>query len=317
MNSCLSGVATVTLNPAIDHSIGLADFTPGALNRVVWEQLEAGGKGVNVASLLADLGLRVAVTGLLGEEGAEPFTRQFSERGIVDAFVRVSGKVRVNLKLVDLRTGEVSEVNFPGIAPRADDLVRLKSALDGLLAENDCIVVAGSLPPGLPASYCRDLVLHLQAAGMRVVVDGSGEALRLAIDATPWMIKPNVAELEDLVGEKLPQQKARLRAARRLHERGVTHVVVSMGPAGALFVSGEQALHAQPPAVEIKTTVGAGDALVAGFLAGERRGAPLAACARLATACALARITCPNARLSASAIDDWARRVQVSPIGDD
>ncbi|EXI92381.1 MAG: Tagatose-6-phosphate kinase [Candidatus Accumulibacter sp. BA-94] len=208
------GIATVTLHPAIDHSVLIRGFASGRLNRVLSEQCDPGGKGVNVASFLADLRLRVTATGLLGRENAGVFEQLFAERGITDAFVRIPGKTRVNIKILDETAAEGTEINFPGPAASADCLAALTRAFDALLPDHDCFILSGSVPAGVPAAFCPDLIRRLKVAGKRVLLDSSGDALRHGIAAGPWAIKPNLAELEELVGEPLRDEPTVIRAAR-------------------------------------------------------------------------------------------------------
>ena len=298
----LPAIATITLNPAIDQSVAIPDFTAGSVNRVTWEQSDPGGKGVNVASFLADLGFRVAVTGLLGRDNAGVFEQLFAGKGMTDAFVRVPGKTRVNVKIIDEVSSAITDINFPGPTATPEHLAVLAQRIDALIADHDCFVLSGSVPAGVPATYTPDLVHRLKAAGKRVLLDSSGNPLREGIVAAPWAIKPNIAELEELVGAPLPDEAAVIAAARQLLAEGLGCVVVSMGEQGALFITADECLQAIPPEVEVKSTVGAGDAMVAGFVAGTLRGWTLADCARLATASALGALTQLGPRLPSAAI---------------
>lgn len=132
-----NGIATVTLNPAIDQSVAIADFTAGEVNRVDWEQSDPGGKGVNVASFLADLGFRVAVTGLLGSENAVAFDRLFAQKGMTDGFVRIAGKTRVNVKIIDEAQHRITDINFPGQSASADDIAALREKLAALMPDHE------------------------------------------------------------------------------------------------------------------------------------------------------------------------------------
>lgn len=309
------GVFTLTLNPAIDHSIGLSQLLPGGLNRVVWEKTTAGGKGVNVAAFLADLGCRVTAGGLLGADNADLFQRLFLERGIGDVFVRLPGRTRVNLKLIDEHSQTVTEINFPGQPVATEHLGELQRTIDAQLAGHAFCIVSGSLPAGVPVEYYAGLIARLTTAGRRVLLDSSGQPLRCAIVARPWAIKPNHAELEELVGRPLPDRAALSAAARAIVEQGVHQVIVSLGRYGALFVSAKRCLHAKPPAVAVRTTVGAGDALVAGFIAGCLRGLDDDACARLAIAVAGGVLGEPGARLPGeAAIEALMARVELSQV---
>ncbi len=273
---------TITLNPAIDRTITIANFEAGKVNRVQGEYLNAGGKGVNVASSLADAGHKVAVTGFLGRENATVFERLFARKRISDHFVRLEGETRVGIKITDPVLKETTDINFPGAEPLPSDLAALRSAVDQIDAE--WFVIAGSLPPGVETTIYRDLTQSLKTRGQKVALDTSGETLNHAIEALPAFIKPNIHELEGLVGRALPSREAVVAAARELVARGIEMVVVSMGEQGACFIGAEGVIFATPPAIEVRSTVGAGDAMVAGVLSAKLRGLPLADVARLSTA---------------------------------
>ena len=284
-------VVTVTPNPALDWTLTIPGFTAGAVNRVTAQRTRAGGKGVNVAARLAAHGHRVAATGFLGRDNAAPFEALLGDLGIEDRFVRLDGATRVGIKIVDPDGAETTDVNFPGLAPDDTELLALDDTLAALGAAGArWAVLAGSLPPGVPATFYADATRALREAGCRVALDTSGDALRHAIDARPQLVKPNVHELEALVGTPLPTRDLVIAAARDLVRRGVELVVVSMGADGALFVREGEAVLAVPPTVAVGSTVGAGDAMVAGTVSGLLRGLPLGETAQLATAFSVAAI---------------------------
>lgn len=282
------GIVTVTLNPAIDVSLGIADFQVGGLNRVAWERSEPGGKGVNVAAFLAELGVPATVTGLLGADNAAQFEAMFAAKSITDRFVRIPGRVRSNIKIIERPGKPVTEVNFPGPAADAAALQALWGLLVCLAGDNEWFVLAGSAPGGVPVEFLAELVAMLKSHGRRVLLDASAEHLRLGLAAGPHWAKPNLVELEAALGRRLANEAEICAGARELIEAGVGGVVVSLGPRGALFLNAEQALMAQAPALEPLTTVGAGDAMVAGLMLGLLRDEPLDELARLASATAAA-----------------------------
>lgn len=309
-------IVTVTLNPSIDQTVCIPDFSPGAVNRVAWEQSDAGGKGVNVACCLAAFGYTVAVTGLLGSANQALFLRLFAERRLIDRFVRVAGQTRVNVKVVDHIRQQVTDINFPGIATNAEDCSRLSAAIATLIGEGaEMFVLSGSVPAGARPSIYRELVAQLKACGRRVVVDTSGEALARAIEAVPNVIKPNIEELAALVGSPLADEAAIVAAARHLQARGIDLVAVSMGSQGALFVSADAVIHAIPPVVAIRSTVGAGDAMVAGIVHSLVRNLGAEDSARLATAFSLGALGEIGPRLPpGDVIEAFARQVEIRPV---
>lgn len=284
----IANIVTLTLNASIDQTARVPNFTAGEVNRVTWEQSDAGGKGVNVASFLADFGHALAVTGLLGEGNQQLFVRLFAEKGLIDRFVRVPGQTRVNVKVVDDVLDQVTDINFPGVSVDGAAVAAVTAAVMTLVDEGAKVfVLSGSLPAGVPTTIYRDLTASLKARGRTVVLDTSGEGLAHAIAAGPDVIKPNILELTELVGHPLEGDAAIVAAARGLRQQGIDLVAVSMGGRGAIFVDGGEAVHAEPPRVAIKSTVGAGDAMVAGIVHGSLQGLGGEDRARLATAFSL------------------------------
>lgn len=307
----LHDVATVTLNPAIDRTVSVANLGLGAVNRAELVGDRAGGKGVNVAAALSEQGHRAVALGFLGHENEAVFTAFFSALGVQDRCLRLPGSTRTGIKIIDPVRGETTDLNFPGLAPGAADLETLMRQLDTLDAR--WCVLAGSLPPGVSADFYALATRRLNARGVRVALDTSGEALGEAIAARPEIIKPNVHELSALVGRELADEAAVVGAARDLIAGGVSLVAVSRGAEGAVFVSADEVVTARPPAIAVRSTVGAGDAMVAGIVAAQLRGLPLAECARLATAFSLFALTRAEAGPDArAAVAAFAGRVKIS-----
>ncbi len=283
-------VVTVTINPAIDHTVAIPNFRAGEVNRVQFSQLDPGGKGINVASFLADWGQLATATGFLGRDNDEIFRKFFTQKDIEDRCVRIAGHTRTGVKIMDEALRQTTDINFPGETPAPADIEDLFGILRELAATREWFVLAGSIPAGVSPGIYREMVTLL--AGKKVALDTSGEGFRQAVTAGPWLIKPNVHELEEFVGEPLTSQAAILKVARDLIDRhGISCVIVSMGKDGALFVEGGEIIWAVPPLVEVKSTVGAGDAMVAGAVAGKLAGLPLMECARLATAFSMNTLT--------------------------
>ena len=283
-------VVTVTINPAIDQTIVIPNFTAGAVNRVQSSQLDPGGKGINVASFLSDFGQPATVTGFLGADNDGIFRRFFARKGIDDRCVRIAGQTRIGVKIIDEAQQQTTDINFPGQTPSLADIEHLFDILQELATSCEWFVLSGSVPARVFPGIYREMVTMLP--GKRVVLDTSGEGFRQAVTAGPWLVKPNVDELQEFAGERLDTPAEIVRAARALtRQYGIASVVVSMGKEGAIFVEGEETIWAAPPPVEVKSTVGAGDALAAGIVAGKIRGLALTECARLATAFSMSAIT--------------------------
>jgi 1-phosphofructokinase family hexose kinase len=308
-------IATVTLNPVIDHSVSIPNFQAGRVNRVKRSQSDPGGKGVNVASVLSDYGFQTAVTGFLGEENTLIFERLFARKEIEDRFVRIAGSTRGGIKIMDEENQETTDINFPGQAPTEADVQQLFQIVEELTADYAWFVLAGSLPPGVSLDIYGDLIKLIKSKGRAVALDTSGEALRQALPAAPTLIKPNIDELQELVGYQLNTYLYVIQAAEQYLAQGIQTVVVSMGAEGAIFVEAGEAVLAQPPQVTVKSTVGAGDAMVSGTVAGKTEGVTLADCARLATAFSVSAVTNVESGLpSLEAIETFKSQITVRKL---
>ncbi|WP_447555991.1 1-phosphofructokinase [Vreelandella sp. EE22] len=265
----MARVACITLNPALDLAFALDTLTLGAVNRPQHAQLEAAGKGVNVARVLAALGHDVVVSGFLGRDNDGPFQRAFQQMGVIDAFVRVPGETRINAKLAE-KSGRVTDINGPGIAVDANQMTNLLATLEQQITDSpaDAVLVAGSLPPGLGLTAFGEFLARLKTTGVPLWVDTSGDALLRAIDIAPEAVKPNESELADWAEDPLESQESRLIATTRLHQVGVRQALLSAGAEGVIWVNAQGAWQATPPKVQAVNTVGAGDTFVAGMLHG-------------------------------------------------
>jgi 1-phosphofructokinase len=290
----MSGIVTVTLNPAIDLTVALAGLTPGQVHRAQAAETNAGGKGVNVAGCVADWGAAVTATGVLGAGNDAAFVRLFADKGIVDRFVRAEGDTRTNIKIADTATGETTDVNMPGLKVDAATLAAVDAVLDAEVGPDTLAVLSGSLPAGAPETAWAAMIARLDRRGARVLLDTSGAPLARALAAPagelPFAIKPNRLELEAWAGVALPDAAALVATARRLIGRGVALVAVSLGEDGAVFVTADEALVARLPPIRTLSTVGAGDAMVAGLATGLADNLPLADLARRAVAFATAKL---------------------------
>jgi 1-phosphofructokinase len=307
-------VVSVSLNSAIDQTVSIPNFRAGALNRVQSSQIDAGGKGVNVAAFLADFGQPVTITGFLGADNDDIFCRLFERKRIVDCCVRIAGKTRISFKVSDEVLHQTTDINFPGETPSPANLARLFEILVELSTTHQWFILSGSIPRGVSASVYADIMRSLPDA--KIVLDTSGEGFRQALPASPWLIKPNLAELSEFAGKVLDSPEVVLEQARAILSRYNIHtVVVSMGKDGAMFVESKEMVWASPPVVEVKSTVGAGDAMVAGIVVGKMRGLGLAECARLATAFSVTAISQIGSGLpSIEAVQSASERVTIRDL---
>lgn len=282
-------ITTISLNPSIDRTVNLERFTPGGLNRVVSSHSVAAGKGINVALAAAALGMDAECIGFMYREGSKLFEKRLMMNSAAYNFVWCEGSVRTNIKIFDQSTQTITEINEPGVQVSENDLKRM-SELVTLHAENsDYLVMAGSLPPGCPKDYYRTLIQSVEGLGCRCVLDADGEALRFGLEAQPFMIKPNRFELETMSGRELKTLAEIRDAAMKYIAMGVSVVAVSLGAEGALITDGDETLYAPVLNIDVRSTVGAGDSMVAGMVCGCMGDNSLEDTFRMGVACATAR----------------------------
>jgi 1-phosphofructokinase len=281
--SNLPDIITVTLNPAIDETVFLDELRPGAVNRATGHHRQPGGKGVNVSVMLGGYGIPSTASGFLGRENARLFEELFAKGMIRDEFVRIEGETRSGIKIVSRSTRETTDLNFAGLVPTAADLDALMVKLSKLSKPGTWFVIGGRLPAEVSIDRFKSMLETLKQSGARIAVDTSGEPLKVAIECGVDLIKPNHHELEEVLGHALPDLESQAAAAIKLQREGVSHVILSLGGEGALFVTPDAALIAGSPPVAVVSTVGAGDSLLAGYLAGLVTGCSAEECAKLAT----------------------------------
>jgi len=265
-------ILTLTLNPSLDRTIEIPELVRGEMVRAGATRLDPGGKGVNVARALAAHKLPTcAVVPRGGPEGRQ-LTELLEEEGIDVCAVPVTGHTRSNVSLVE-PDGSVTKINEPGGELSPDDLERIVKAVLDTAATADWVVASGSLPPGVPDTFYCDLGRRLMERGVRFVVDTSGPALTAALDARPALVKPNRDELAEFAGFPIDSIEGAVRAATAMHEAGADTVLASLGADGAVLVDKGGVRHGESPVDQGRSTVGAGDAMLAGYLAGGVTGA--------------------------------------------
>lgn len=281
-------VLTVALNAAVDTTYLFEGFAIGAIHTVKEVHRVAGGKANNVARVLTLLGAPVVATGFAGGHGGAFIQEDLGRLSIQADYQPIDGESRTCLAMVDQKGQTLTEVREPGprITPAMADGFRER--FGRLLGDAAAVVLSGSLPPGVPVSFYRELVTMARAAGVYTVLDCAGAALREALAAGPDLVKPNREELAGWTSSPVESPEAVLAAAQQMRTGGVGAVAVSLGADGLLYVGPEGAFRLQPPPVDAVNTVGSGDSLVAGFLAGRLRGLPVREALRLGVACGTA-----------------------------
>lgn len=259
-------IYTVTFNPSLDYIVDVENFRLGMTNRTCSEQMMAGGKGINVSIVLKNLDIRSTALGFIAGFTGEEIRRQVAELGIFAEFIAIpEGLSRINLKL---RSIDGTEINGMGPTIGQPQLDALYEKLD-TLTEKDTLVLAGSIPASMPSSIYSDILARLQDKGVTFVVDATKELLTNVLCYKPFLIKPNNHELGELFGVTLSTRESVVPYARRLQEQGARNVLVSMAGQGAVLVAEDGSVYMTPaPKGTLVNAVGAGDSMVAGFLAG-------------------------------------------------
>jgi len=290
-------VVAVCLHPAVDHTYEVPHLDKGEVVQGRRVTAEAAGKGVNVARTLALLGCPVFATGFLGETEEGFYKAFFDQSGIDARFVPVAAQTRQNLTLVETSTGRDLHVLDTPMRVRRDHVARFGALLRRRVTSRDWVAFCGSCPKGVRQSDFSGFLRLCGKLGARVIVDTSGGMLKAAMRTRPWLIKPNVEELAQLVGELPATRAAMLSAARSLLGK-CGQVLVSLGRDGAILVTPEGTWHAvERGRADVVHTVGCGDALLAGFLAASASGEVAAEALRTAVACGSACVRTAQATI--------------------
>jgi 1-phosphofructokinase len=284
-------IATVTLNPAIDKSLSVPGFQVGKTNRGEVNQTDAGGKGINVAKAVKRLGGEVCALGFMGESNGRFILEALAASEIPADFCMVPGETRVNLKIQDPLYGTETELNEPGFKVLPEHLQAIKQKVKEYGPRCEVLVFSGSLPPGAPPETFAELITVARSSGAKCMLDTAGQALRLGLGAKPFIIKPNQAEVEELLQVRLGVRRELVEAARKLLEMGSKEVVISLGADGAVAATAQDLLSARPPAVAPRSSVGAGDAMLAALAYAEVKHLSFRESFRLAIAASAAAVT--------------------------
>lgn len=259
-------IYTVTFNPSLDYIVNVDDFQLGQVNRTTEEIIYAGGKGINVSIVLKNLGFDSTALGFLAGFTGTEIRRLTEKQGIHSEFIEVNeGFSRINMKL---RSNEESEINGQGPQIRKEDIQKLYQKL-GKLQDGDVLVLAGSIPSVMPESMYMDIMKYLEGKNLKIAVDATRDLLMNVLRYHPFVIKPNNHELGEIFGVELKEKKDVIVYAKKLRELGAQNVIVSMAGDGAVFVGEDGSVYeSEAPQGKVVNSVGAGDSMVAGFLAG-------------------------------------------------
>jgi 1-phosphofructokinase len=259
-------IITVTLNPAVDQTLALERFVPGDTNRVRESRIDPGGKGINVARVLRELGRESMATGLAPGSLGKFVEHSLLELGILCDFVHTRGQTRTNLTVVDEESHETTLFSYrgPEIDPR--HMHTLETRIKRYLSPSDWLVIAGSIPPPIPSQAYPRLMEIARTAGASSVLDADAEALEVGLSGRPDVVKSNHHEAERLLGRSLESDEGMLEAADEMRHFGASVAIITAGRRGAVAVSDEGAWWVFPPETVVASATGAGDALLAGLL---------------------------------------------------
>lgn len=285
-------IYTVTLNPALDKTVEIPGMALDTVNRITEMRTDPGGKGINVSKVIAKLGGESCAAGILGGGSGKMLEKLLEGENFTTQFRFVEGQTRTNLKIIDREGHTNTDINEPGLTVTDVDLDALLHELLAELRPGDIVILAGSLPKGAPQDTYRTWTAACKKAGARVFLDADGALLAEGLKAAPYLIKPNDDELSRLAGKKLETLEELTAEGRRLLERGIERVVISLGGRGALYLRKGSTIYAEGLRVPVGSTVGAGDSVVAALAYAEAQGLSEEEAIRLSTATGAANVMC-------------------------
>lgn len=259
-------IYTVTFNPSLDYIVSVDNLTLGRVNRTNKEIINPGGKGINVSIVLRNLGFNSTALGFMAGFTGQEIARLLEMQGIQSDFIKVQqGLSRINVKV---RSTDESEINGMGPNISSDDIQKLYQQLNNM-QDGDVLVLAGSIPSVMPETIYRDIMDYLQNKKLNIVVDATKDLLMNVLQYHPFLIKPNNHELGEIFGVTLKTREEVVPYAKKLQEKGARNVLISMAGEGAVLLTEDgQVIQSEAPKGQVQNSVGAGDSMVAGFVAG-------------------------------------------------
>ncbi|NLO86207.1 MAG: 1-phosphofructokinase family hexose kinase [Clostridiales bacterium] len=288
-------ITTVCMNPSFDKTASVESLEKGTVNRLNNVSVDVGGKGINVAVVLNRLGIDVNCVSCLGETDEASFMHLIKKEHIALKYLTVPGEIRTNLKLFDQNEKVITEFNEPGLELDEEQLQSFISLLSQTAEHSEYVVLSGRLPLGCPETTYQRCMQAVD--GKKCVLDAAGDSLLHGIKEHPFLVKPNLPEMESIMKNELRTLRSIRDAALFLMEYGAQNVIVSMGKYGALSTNGSQTFFAPALMVEAKSTVGAGDAMIGGIMMGLARGESLSDSFRYGVAAGAASVMTEGTQL--------------------
>jgi 1-phosphofructokinase len=283
-------IYTLTLNPAIDHTVVVDYINSKDVSFVKKTIIQAAGKGINISNALLKLSNKSVVVTMLAGQNGEFIRKSLNENGLSCLIHNIDGNTRKNIKVVS-KNNRVMEFNETGPNCTNDDLYQLRDMLDKEIKPNDILILAGSLPNGLPLTVYRDLIDYYNNKGVFTILDASGDNLKYALEAAPKVIKPNLYELGVLFDIEIETIEDAYKYAQKLLDYGINEIIVTLGADGSLCVTRKDAYFVEPLKIDVENTVGAGDSFLAGYVYAKDQKYDLKTCLKYGTSVAASSIS--------------------------
>ncbi|QAT41304.1 1-phosphofructokinase [Clostridium sp. JN-9] len=284
-------ITTVTLNPAVDKTIEIDNFQIGTVNRVSSVRLDAGGKGINVSKVIKSLGSSSRAVGILSGKSGSFIKEYLDSENIENHFIITKGDTRTNTKIVDKINHTNTDINECGPLVSEEDLHKVNKEFCKGLNENSVVVFSGSIPKNVSRNIYMDWIKEAKKNGAKTILDADGELFKQGIKAGPYLIKPNIHELEEFFSQNISTKEEAVRLSRELFKYGIKIIVISLGAHGALFIKKDAAVSVSGIKVQVQSTVGAGDSMVAALAVAIDKNYDFEKSIKLSVACGTANVT--------------------------
>ncbi len=296
-------ITTLTLNPAMDKTLILENFVVNGVNRVKSVNLDAGGKGINASKVIKALGKDTVALGFLGGETGESIISMLKDKGIDEDFIRISGNTRTNTKVVDIINNTCTDINENGPEINNNELKELMEKVLLHSFKSEIFILSGNAQSSIPSTIYKDIIESINS-NTKTILDASGILLKEGVKAKPWMIKPNISELRELTQKNINTIDELIVECNFILDYGISYVCVSLGEDGLILMSKDGTCLATPPKVIAKSTVGAGDSVVASLAVSFLNGEDLIEASKKACAISAATVTLENTGVPSKEIID-------------
>jgi len=290
-------IATITLNPSLDEHIMVHGLVVEETNRWVRLLRYAGGKGIDVSRAIHEMGGETIAYGFIGGPNGRVVEIMLDEEGVPASFTPIRQETRTNFIITDTKTSQQTRIGAPGPHISISELERFAKKLRQIHPRLEIMAIGGSVPPGIPVNIYHDIIMEAKGFGVRTILDSAGQWLVEGIKAKPYLVKPNVHEAEMLLGRELPTEEAIIEGSLDLVEMGIEVAIISRGKEGIIAATKKNLIKAVPPAVKVRSAVGAGDCTIAGLALKLAYGEPLIEACRLAVAMGTAAVLTPGTEL--------------------